>query len=422
MKKEKVLVVSTYPPKGSTYGHKLSAVASYAKNTLTSIDPSRFEFLVLADKDGYKSNDYSEGNIRVKRAWNPDSYLVVWDILKEIYKHPDYKKIIIEFEWAMFGKKMWLSGVLPVFLLILRLMGRKVYLVSHAVLLDASQVSGQIGASANSLKTKFLSFGLKALYWGFMNFSHRVVVFEEELRQRLTSFTGKNNKIITIPHGVEKVKNIPDKKQSRKKLGYKDYEFVVMLFGFHVWYKGVDAAAREFADYFKNNPNTNIRLLLAGGSTDKYLEDSTYQKFVQSIDNSISISRGRIKKTGFIPEGEIGSYYSASDLIIAPYRVFVSSSGPLSLAFSYKKPFLISQPLKAYVKTADFKNNLSKSKLREDDFAFSLNKSFAKKIAKVGQDKSLLKKITNLSELMNQSREWKRIGKKYQRLLLSNLT
>ena len=63
----KLLVISSYPPKGTLHGNKYSAVASYTKNTLNSIDKAsnkKIEYLVLADILD-KSEEYKEDNKKV---------------------------------------------------------------------------------------------------------------------------------------------------------------------------------------------------------------------------------------------------------------------------------------------------------------------------------------------------------------------
>ena len=46
--------------------------------------------------------------------------------------------------------------------------------------------------------------------------------------------------------------------------------------------------------------------------------------------------------TPAIPESAIATYYSASDVSIYPYTTALSSSGPMSFAIGFEKPFLVS--------------------------------------------------------------------------------
>ncbi len=419
MKKEKVLVISTYPPKGSLYGHKLSAVASYAKNTLTSIKDLEIEFVVLADKN-QDPDSYREGNVCLRRVWSTDDYFVLWRLVREIRKHQDAKTIFVEFEWTMFGKRMWLSGFFPLFLLALNLMHKHVIVVTHAVLLDAAEVSGQIGSSSGSLRVRLLSLGLKCLYWTIVRLSKKVVVFEEHLRSRLIGLAGRDKKIVTIPHGVEIVRYKYPPSVAKHKLGLTTDEFVVMAFGFHVWYKGTDWIASQFADFFQANPDSKLVLYLVGGPSPKYLDDSVYQNFLSKIDRAAKSSKGKIKVTGFVDEQDIGLYYAASDLVVLPYRVFVSSSGPLSLAFSYAKAFLLSQPLHDYFETDDFARSAKASAVKCDECVFSFREGeLLDLIKKVKSDKAKRQKLEKFSRLMAESRSWSKTGQKYRQMIKS---
>ena len=66
--------------------------------------------------------------------------------------------------------------------------------------------------------------------------------------------------------------------------------------------------------------------------------------YFQSIKNKVHNNK-RISMTGFVPEENISNYYSVADLCMIPYREFISSSGPLSLALSYQRPVILSKEL-----------------------------------------------------------------------------
>ena len=63
-------------------------------------------------------------------------------------------------------------------------------------------------------------------------------------------------------------------------------------------------------------------------------------------------------------------YFAACTAMIFPYKIFMSSSGPLSFAFAYGKPILMSPPLAAYARTPDFRRCLRQQGLRVDDLLY----------------------------------------------------
>jgi len=416
MKNHPIAVISTYPPKGSKYGHKLSAVASYAKNTLDAVlgSDNSYQFEVIADiRD--KRESYVDDGVTVHRVWRTNSILAYWDIAKFVVKGK-YKKIVVEYEWALFGNKLWMSIFLPFFVLLFRMLGKKVYTIQHAVLLDANKVSGQI--NTNKVFLKLFTFAFKILYLFIVLFSTKVVVFEESLRKQLISLTGMAEKIVTIPHGVDEYSSKLTKTEARRKLKISEDTFLICNFGFHIWYKGSDWVAQAIAHYLSLNEKSDLKLIMAGGPTQKYLKDSNYQKLLRKINKAVAGSNGKIEVTGFVEEKDIEVYFMAADLIIFPYRVFLSSSGPLSLAFTYRKPFLLSEPLGEYFQTNDFSSNIRKSHLSKQDVIFSLNQEdLFNKIEEILKNRKILGKLSEFSSKMYESRKWSVIGKSYAKLL-----
>jgi len=84
----------------------------------------------------------------------------------------------------------------------------------------------------------------------------------------------------------------------------------------------------------------------------------------------------------------------------------MSSSGPLSIALSFHKPFIISQPLQKYTQTRDLNvtpNNLT-FPLSQKGFDAALNNLLKSKN---------LTKLTQLSKNLAQKRSWVKIAKQY---------
>jgi len=131
------------------------------------------------------------------------------------------------------------------------------------------------------------------------------------------------------------------------------------------------------------------------------------------LEKTASRNKSKIRITGFLNEKEIPLYYKACDLVLFPYRVFMSSSGPLSLVFSAGKPFLISRDLEGIFDNEDIKDILVKKGLGKRDFIFSMKDSMLEdRIIKGFKDQTLVE-MADFSKTMGKARDFYLIGKKY---------
>jgi glycosyltransferase involved in cell wall biosynthesis len=178
-----------------------------------------------------------------------------------------------------------------------------------------------------------------------------------------------------------------------------------------LWYKGADwLTAQMKNDTLKSKP---IRLILAGGENPNHTDKKFYKDYFNRIQKDADESQGQITLTGYVEEKDIPLYFAACDLLVLPYRLLMSSSGPLSLAFSYRLPVILSSELATYEQTPDFKMALEESDLRHNDIFFSLKGDvFAQFLENCD-----LKKLTKFSRLMSDKREFKKIGQEYRKLL-----
>lgn len=420
MNKQKLLVIASYPPYGKTHDRNVVGIASYTKNTLVSLRSQGkkrgLAITVLAEKLSDKPLEYKEDGILIKRIWQRNSLLafplLLWEILSN---HRATENILIEFEHAMFGEMLYLTP-LPLFLLLLKILGKKVIFVSHQVIADISEIAPHINIAPGSLRTDIFNALIKLFYVFILRLSSKVIVSDEALKERLLGL-GDSNKISVIPHGVEQFQNLPTKKEARKQLEIAQNHFVVLSFGYLAWYKGTDWLVETFGALKHQKIKTRIRLVLAGGPNPNHLEKNYYKKYVANIQRECR--KTGILLTGFIPEDQIPLYFQACDLVILPYRTLISSSGPLSLAFSFQKPFLISDRLSKIFETQDLKEALKKAKLNKEKLTFELDEGVTRKIREIMQNHSLQKKIKGVTKALSQIRSWVRIGSLYYNELFS---
>lgn len=416
-----LLVITSYPPKSEVHGKGVVGIASYAKNTLTSLfkQDKNLKISVLAEKlKRDELHEYYDDGISVARVWKRGSFLTFPILLKEALKRKNNsQKILIEFELSMFGGIFTLLPF-PFFLFILKILGKKTHIVLHQVVMNMDEIGPHLNITQKSLKASLYSYCMKFFYKLLILLSHEIIVFEEKLKDDLQKI-GKNSKIAVIPHGVEANQSTLSQSKARKELSIPESSFVIVVFGFLAWYKGSDFIVKTIADLKKSESKfKNIRLIMAGGPNPNHLSKDFYVQYIQSIEKTAK--ENGITITGFVEETKINQYYAASDLIILPYRTFMSSSGPLSLAFTYNKPVIFSESLRPYFKSGDIKSGLTQSRLTEDDLIFKLTpESLSSLLQSITEHKEILDKLTRFSTLIEKRRSWNMIAKLYYEKLFN---
>ena len=409
----KILVITSYPEKNNTHGKATVGVASYAKNTLmhiSKIAKKNLKLTVLAEKLP-NSYDYTQNGIAVRRVWKRNSWTIFPNLLRQIRKEKDTKTILIEFELSMFGNILYLLP-LPVFLLILKILKRDIIFVNHQVITNVQEIAPHINLKETTFGISLFNIGLSIFYRFLILVSKNIIVFEEKLKSQLISF-GSSKKISVIPHGVEEFKAIPSKSDARKKLNIKKDEKIVLAFGYLAWYKGTDWLVDAISK-INNNKKTQIKLILAGGPNPNHTDKAFYKKYIQSIEKRCQENNFLI--TGFVTEKDIPYYYTASDVVVFPYRNFMSASGPLSMAFGFKKPFLISQEIEGTLKTNDISEVLTDLKIKKEKIIFNSD-NFEKKLMDILKNEKLKEKLELLSKTISIKRSWSNIGNEYIKLL-----
>ena len=391
-------VITSYPQRNNIHGEQTVGVASYTKNTLLTLKKMRPELKIKVLADILTDEgEYEEENIQVKRLWRRKNLKDVFRLFSQIPSQQE-GPLIVAFEAYMFGG-LFYTGIFLLELMILRALGKKIYLILHQVVDDFSPLE------KNPIKRLLLNVLSSMFYRALLLSSFKTIVFEERLKTSLKN----NKKIVVIPHAVEAWQEI-DQATARKKLGLVPDTFYVLYFGFLSPYKGVEELI-EIWDIQQSN-----QLIIAGGGNPQHMNEPLYRNSVEGLEKKAA-AKG-IEVTGFVPEVKITLYYAASDLVILPYKLFMSSSGPLSFAFWFEKPVLLSKPLEGYFETEDFKKALSKLSLEKENILFKFDsQDLLRKIEWAKENKSLL---ANFSSLMRDYRSWNEIGKKYLDLLMSS--
>ncbi len=381
-----LLVIASYPRENEIHGQKTVGVASYTKNTIESLKKADPTIQVII---------WSETN----DTWKRNSISSLISLSKKLLSI-DYDWLLLPHEFNMFGNPHT-AIFFPVFLLINKINNKKALLIIHQVVANFSDLSKHNNLPRHLIP--LINTIAKIYYSTITHLTDKTIVFDQFLKDRLNF----NKNTLVIPHAIESKKI---QKNSTPKT------FNILSFGYLAHYKGTDWLINTFKNYLNSYPNNNISLTIAGGPNPNYLDKPHYQQYLKKIDEF-----GRhpqIKMTGFVNENNLDEIFAKSSLVILPYRTAMSSSGPMALACSYHKPFILSNKLEPYTKTFDFKNILENNNLNSRDIIFDLTQSsFDSSINNLIKNPSKLKTLSQISTDLERQRSWPNIAKKYLEIL-----
>lgn len=395
--KDTILVVTSYPAKGTIHGEGTVGIASYTKNTLLHILKLKPQvtFTVFAEILTRKET-YKEDGMDILRIWKRNSFSSLFGLFLQMLT--PHSHIIVPFEVYMFGNSFF-AGLYLLLLAFLKLLGKRITIIVHQVPVTLDDVE------SDTLRARLFPI-LKHILYSLITFSGKtVIVFEQTFKKRL----GNRPNIVVIPHAVEPVKEL-FQSFAKKKLGISEKQPLVLYFGFLSPYKGVDQLIQAWEN------ESNYKLILAGGGNPNHMHNPEYQSYIRSLYTEAQ--KKDIHITGFVSEEDLPMYFSAADIIILPYRTFFSSSGPLSLAFAYEKPILLSPALIDYFSSDDFDTASKKTKIGSTNVVVSIEKTQLKQhlkdiFANYNQYKAFSKDLKI-------ERSWNTIAAKYADILLKN--
>lgn len=330
----KIAHVTLYPPKGGKH-ISTSGVASYSKNLITNLAADGDQQTVICNTlNGVDS--YRDEGIDVVRAFErkPSFILKTHTALKQT--SPDV--IHIQQELALFG------GIATAYLLqwLVFLWRDKTVITLHGVVDPQKIDAAFVKENNSSLPVWAVRLAFRLIYTPLMKWSKKVIVHEDYFKDIMVKSYGiAPEKIVVIPHGVEPLQTVPQD-EARDTLGLPQQANIALFMGYATGYKGIDLLVDGFAEYAKEHKDAY--LLIGAGKHPKLHDDPVYLKEYARLQNKASklLPKNQYEWRGFIEEDEITTYYSASDVSLYPYTTAMSSSGPMSFAIGYEKPFLVS--------------------------------------------------------------------------------
>lgn len=158
-----------------------------------------------------------------------------------------------------------------------------------------------------------------------------IVQAETNIKRFDELFPEDSNKVTFIPHGhFLDFADKHDAQESRKRLNIPQDKIVLLFFGQIKKVKGVGVLLKAFGELAQKR--NDLYLVIAGSV---WKDDfGPYQEII----NEYKLTDQQLKTDiRFIPDDEVGYYYSACDLAMMPY-LDVYQSGVIQLVYAYGKP------------------------------------------------------------------------------------
>jgi len=158
------------------------------------------------------------------------------------------------------------------------------------------------------------------------------VTMSKSVKADLQGFNVPESIIETCPHPLyDNLGYIVERDDARKALKINNEDKVILFFGFIRDYKGLDLLFKAMAS--KELDNINIKVVVAG---EFYCNPKPYYEMVEKLN----IGHKVVWHDNFIPNKEVGVFFSAANLVVQPYKN-ATQSGVTQLAYHFNRPMVV---------------------------------------------------------------------------------
>jgi len=308
----------------------------YTRRLAGAIASQGVEVSVVAPiGDGASPLPWQDGNVAVIPCYRRGSVIAPLNMITGAAK-TRAEIIHVQHELFAYGG-LATATVLPFCLRHLRRRGLKVLTTIHGVIALDTITPEFIRANRITGPIRGVRYAWRQLIRNVALASDAIHVHERYLRDLLIEQYSIDGHVIrVIPMGIDIKTNAPPRELARAHLGIPPDAEVALFFGYLSTYKGL-------AELLADIPTTlarrsKLHFLLAGDAP------ARLRKAIDIVELS-RLSRvygDRVHITGFVPDRTIPQLFAAADVLLLPYTVVMSASGPMALAASHGLPVLLS--------------------------------------------------------------------------------
>jgi D-inositol-3-phosphate glycosyltransferase len=153
--------------------------------------------------------------------------------------------------------------------------------------------------------------------------------------QLIMKFGVPEDKIDVIPHGIINTNPTSEltRSEARSILELKNYQRILLSFGYIAPYKGLEYAL--LATELLRKEDDAFCLIIAG-------QVKGCQGYWERLDRMIetsNLAKGVIKRIGYVQDKDVEALFKCADILLLPYR-FIYQSGIISLAYNFGLPVI----------------------------------------------------------------------------------
>jgi len=286
----------------------------------------------------------------------------VFSLLRSTFSH--WKPDILHLHWHhpfLLGSNMAKTIIKSVSfiaeLLLLKLLGVKIVWTVHNIVSHEGNFE-----FLELFFTKFLAKLCK-----------KIIVHSSSAKREVVKICRARESLIkVIPHGnyINCYQNVISKAQAKNKLQLKAEKIVFLYFGLVRPYKGIP----ELIQAFNKLNYSQARLLIVG----KPLNNEIAHDILKRCEENKNIETF----FEFIPDDEIQIYMNAADVVVLPYRDFLTS-GAVILAMSFSKP-IIGPAIGCMLDVLDDKGSIMYNPLEEESLLKTMEKTLGADLKRMG--------------------------------------
>lgn len=286
----------------------------------------------------------------------------VFSLLRSTFSH--WKPDILHLHWHhpfLLGSNMTKTIIKSVSfiaeLLLLKLLGVKIVWTVHNIVSHEGNFE-----FLGLFFTKFLA-----------KLCNKIIVHSPSAKREVVKiYRTRESLIRVIPHGnyINCYRNVISEVQAKNKLQLKAEKIVFLYFGLIRHYKGIP----ELVEAFKKLNCPQAKLLIAG----KPLNNEIAHDILKSCEENENIETF----FEFIPDDEIQIYMNAADVVVLPYRDFLTS-GAVILAMSFSKP-IIGPAIGCMIDVLDNKGSIMYNPLEKESLLKAMKKTLGVDLKRMG--------------------------------------